>query len=100
MGFIDWAQGLSAFRDGLGGRLVLCKGKYLSVFVVVCRWSGFCSATSFSYAGVNFLLYTFLFLNLHMPRIRSQSSRVLSSSLGSVLSIVQLAFQRLGSAHA
>ena len=51
MSFIDWAQGLSAFRDGLGGRLVLCKGKYLSGFVVVCRWSGFCSATSFSYAG-------------------------------------------------
>ena len=51
VGFIDWEPGLSAFRDGLGGRLVLCKGKYLSVFVVVCRYSGFCSATLFSYTG-------------------------------------------------
>ena len=93
---VEW---LSAFRDGLGGRLVLCKDKYLSVFVAVCRWSGFCSATSFSYAG-EFSPSHLLLFNLHMPRIRSQSSRVLSSSLGSVLSIVQLAFQRLGSAHA
>ena len=40
----------------------MCKGQYLSVFVIVCRWSGFCSATSFSYAGVNFLLDTFSFI--------------------------------------
>ena len=51
MGFIDWVQGFSAFTDGLRGRLILCKGKYLRGFVVVCRWSGFCSVTSCFYAG-------------------------------------------------
>ena len=57
VGFIDWVQGLSAFTDGLRGRLILCKGKYLSGYVVVCRWSGFCSATSFSYVGWIFPWY-------------------------------------------
>ena len=38
--------------------------------------------------------------NLHMSRMRSQFLRVLSRSLGSVLSIVLVPFQRLGSAHA
>ena len=99
VGFIDWAQELSAFRNGQGGRSVLCKGTYLSMFVVVCRWFCFCSAASFSYAG-DFSPWHLSFLNLHMSRIHSQSSRVLSSSLGSLLSIVQLAFKRLGSAHA
>ena len=86
VGFIDWVQGLSAFADGLRGRLILCKGKYLRGFVVVCRWSGFCSATSFSYAGRRrgILSLTPSLFNLHLPRIRPQSSRVLSSSLRSV----------------
>ena len=82
MGFIDWMQGLSAFADGLIGRIILCKGKYLLGFVVVCRWSGFCSATSFSYAGREggiLSLTPFLF-NLRLPRVCSQSSQMLSSS--------------------
>ena len=61
VGFIDWVQGLSAFRDGLGGRLVLCKDKYLSVFVVVCRWSGFVLLLHSPTLG-NFLLDIFAFI--------------------------------------
>ena len=83
VGFIDWVQGLSAFTDGLRGRLILCKGKYLLGYVVVCRWSGFCSATAFSHAGGILSLTTSLFY-LHLPRVCSQSSRVLSSSPRSV----------------
>ena len=83
VGFIDWVQGLSAFTDGLRGRLILCKSKCLSGYVVVCRWSGIYSATSFSYAGGILSLTPSLFY-LHLPRVCSKSSRALSSSLRSV----------------
>ena len=55
MGFIDWAQGLPAFRDGLGGRLVLCKPGFITFTnLSACRfdwgwygWERICSIFGF-----------------------------------------------------
>ena len=65
-GLIDWVQMLSTFTDGLIGRLILCNIKCLWGIIVDCRWCGFCSATTFSYAGWILSLTPSLF-NFHLP---------------------------------